>query len=716
MLAIAAVIIAARIVGSLVGRFGQPPVMGEVLAGVLLGPSLLGWLFPSATAYLFPSDIRPLLSAAANIGLAFFMFLVGAELDTSLLKGRLRSAAIISNVSVVLPFAMGIGAGLVLYSHVGLHELIHAPPPVSKLGFVLFLGVAMAVTAFPVLSRILVERRMTQHPVGVMSLAAAAVDDVTAWSLLAVAAGVSSHSGGLSAVKIVVATLCLAAVIAAVGRFLLRRVATAFDEAKHIPVGWIAGIFVAVAVAAFTAAAIGISPILGAFMVGLAMPRRADLTADIAVRMHDFITIVLLPLFFVTTGLNVDIRGLTAGGLWLIVAALLAIAVIGKFGGATIASRLTGMPWNQAAAMGILMNTRGLTELIVLNIGRELNVIPPPLFTILVIVALVTTFSAAPALRLVDPRGEMRREPDLLTGSAALGGAVLVAPLHRQSTTALTRLAALLAVSPPREVILAHVISPARGAPGPLVDQRTLEEATQQLAEEQERLSGLGVASRSVAFLSPNAADDIVRLTERQDVDLALLDGRRALFGGGPFGGAIGRIFDRAPCDVAVLVDREGDVSIAPARPVLVPFGGSDHDWAALELGAWISHAAKAPLRIMGVAADSDNRDASRLLADASLVVQQMAGVRAEPLLVDRHGGVVQAAAGGGLVIVGLPEDWRARGLGDVRAELARAEAPTLFVRRGRRTGALAPSESMTRFTWSSYSTPVPGPIAGATT
>jgi hypothetical protein len=236
------------------------------------------------------------------------------------------------------------------------------------------------------------------------------------------------------------------------------------------------------------------------------------------------------------------------------------------------------------------------------------------------------------------------------------------------------------------------------------------------LAIEQERLDTLGIPSRAITFLSPAAADDILRLTERQDVDLALLNGRRALFGGGPLGGDIGRIFDRAPCDVAVLVDRDEDIDVDSERPVLVPFGGSDHDWAALELAAWISHASHAPLRIVGIGSEGGERDASRLLADASLVVQKMAGVRAEPVLVDRHGGVVRAAASGGLVIVGLPEDWRTRGVGEVRAALARTSAPTLFVRRGRRTGALAPSESMTRFTWSSYSTPMAGEFAGATT
>ena len=411
MLAIAVVILLARAVGALVGRVGQPPVMGEVLAGVLLGPSLLGWLAPSISDYVFPGDIRPLVTAAADVGLAYFMFLVGAELDTSLLRGRLRTAAVISNVSVFVPFALGMVAGIFLYGRVGPGRLLAGDRPASQAGFVVFIGVAMAVTAFPVLSRILLERRMTHHPIGVMSLAAAAVDDVTAWGLLAIAAGISSNSGPLNAIKIVGATFCLGIVIGTVGKRLLSRVADVFDEIGHMPFAWIATILVAVAAAAFTAAWIGISPILGAFMVGLAMPRRADLTADVARRMHDFIVIVLLPLFFVVTGLNVDVRGLNSGGVWLVFALLLTIAVVGKFGGAAGAARVMGIPWREAGVIGALMNTRGLTELIVLNVGRELHVIPPTLFTILVLVALVTTFATAPIVRLIDRQGTMQRPP-----------------------------------------------------------------------------------------------------------------------------------------------------------------------------------------------------------------------------------------------------------------------------------------------------------------
>ena len=273
----------------------------------------------------------------------------------------------------------------------------------------------------------------------------------------------------------------------------------------------------------------------------------------------------------------------------------------------------------------------------------------------------------------------------------------------------------MLATAPPREVILARVLPVRRAASGPLLDEHALQDASRRLNDEREHLLAAGITARSVAFLSPRPADDVVRLAERQDVDLALLDGRRALFGGGPLGGEIGGIFDRAPCDVAVLVERKQGLALAPDRPIIVPFGAGDHDWAALELGAWLASTTHAPLRLLGTAAEpaAGRPDASRMLADASLVVQQVAGVSAEPLLVERGEGVVRAGRDAGLMVIGLPDDWRTRGLGGTRTELALSDAPTLFVRRGRREGALAPRESMTRFTWSSYGKTVAGEPAG---
>src|SRR6266540_4279563 len=404
MLAIATVILAARVVGAAVRKFGQPHVMGEVLAGFLLGPTLVGAIAPGVSAFLFPNWVVPLLRAAADVGLAFYMFLVGLELDPRLLRGRVEQAALISHASIAFPMALGIAVALPLYQLVG--------PSRSFAPFALFMGVAMAITAFPVLARILLERRMLERPVGAIAMGAAAVDDVTAWGLLALAAAVAGSGSALVVVRVVALAGAFCLLMALLGRPLLARVSDAYDEAGHVPGGWIAAIFVGVLLSSFVTQRIGIAAIFGAFVMGLIMPRRADLTHDVTRRVEDFVVIVLLPLFFVVTGLRVEVGLLDRPELWLLALLLLLVAIVGKWAGAMGAARLTGFSVRDSSVIGALMNTRGLTELIVLNIGLELGVITPALFTMLVIMALVTTFMTGPALRLLDPRGVLGVRPE----------------------------------------------------------------------------------------------------------------------------------------------------------------------------------------------------------------------------------------------------------------------------------------------------------------
>ena len=399
MLAIAAVILAARLVGALIARFSQPRVMGEVLAGILLGPTLLGAAWPEAKDYLFPPDIVPLLSGAAQIGLAFYLFLVGMELDPKILRDRIGQAAFISNASVAVPLGLGFLVALPVY------ELLS--PDVRYLPFALFMGVAMSVTAFPVLARILIERRMLRRPVGALSMAGAAIDDVTAWCLLALAAAIAGSGESSHALQVVALAALFTAAMLLVGRRLLGRVSKAYDEVGHVPTLWLGFIFVGVLLSAFVAQQIGIAAIFGAFVMGLIMPRRAGLTADVSARFENFVVLVLLPLFFVVTGLRTEVNALNRPVLWAITLLLIAVAIVGKFVGAMLAARYGGFSLRDSAAIGALMNTRGLTELIVLNIGLDLGVISTQLFTMLVVMALVTTFMAGPILRLIDPRHEL---------------------------------------------------------------------------------------------------------------------------------------------------------------------------------------------------------------------------------------------------------------------------------------------------------------------
>ena len=713
MLAIAAVLLAARLVGAVTARLSQPRVMGEVLAGILLGPTLLGAVWPAAKDYLFPADIVPLLSGAAQIGLAFYLFLVGMELDPRILRERVGQAAFISNTSVAFPMALGFLVALPIYRLLA--------PDVRYLPFALFMGVAMSVTAFPVLARILTEKRMLRRPVGALSMASAAVDDVTAWGLLALATAVAGTGKPTHAIQVIVLAAVFTAAMLLVGRRILDRASKAYDEVAQVSVVWLGAIFVCVLLSAYVTQQIGIAAIFGAFVMGLIMPRRAGLTNDVGRRFESFVVLVLLPLFFVVTGLKTQVNALNRPELWLLTLLLIGVAIFGKFVGATAAARYSGFSRRDSAVIGTLMNTRGLTELIVLTIGLDLGVISTQLFTMLVVMALVTTFMAGPVLRLLDPRGELaepveeelrRAERSASTATPTLTPAksILVAPQDPTNLDALLTLGQPLARAvPPRELILAQVIQPARFVTGTQRDADDVSRLSHELDLRRQNLLDHGIATRAVAFTSVTPGSDYVRLASEEEIDLILLDGRRPLLGEGVPRGAVGEVLDRAPCDVAVLVERQDAPVLDADHPIMTPFGGGDHDWAAVELAAWIAAATGAPLKLLG-ASGNGSGDASRVLGSASLVVQQLAGIAAEPVLVDmQNGGVLAATGGAGLLVVGLSDRWRGEGLGPVRAGIAKsAPAPVLFVRRGTRPGALAPrTGDVTRFAWSSAGTPV---------
>jgi Kef-type K+ transport system membrane component KefB len=556
---------------------------------------------------------------------------------------------------------------------------------------------------------------MLKQPVGALAMASAAVDDVSAWGLLALATAIASAGSGLHALVVVGLAAAFTAAMILLGRRLLARVSTAYDEVGQVPPLWIVVIFVAVLLSAFGAQQIGVAAIFGAFIMGLIMPRHGGITDDVSRRIEDFVVIVLLPLFFVVTGLRTDVGSLDRPVLWLLTLVLILIAVAGKWIGAMAAAAYGGFGLRDSAVMGALMNTRGLTELIVLNIGLDLGLMTRAMFTMLVVMALVTTFMAGPALRLLDPRGELAAAPGeglrVAEGPAEVPAAgsehaIVVAPQDGANFDALLAIAEPLAQSrPARELVLARLLQPSRVSAGVRADERALTEAARDVNSRREALRRRGLGVRALAFTTPAPAEDLLRLAAQDEVDLVLVDGRRPLLGAGVPRGEVGRLLQEAACDVAVLVESQGVPQISDAHPVLVPFGGAEHDWAALELAAWIAHVRSAPLRLLGAASSGDEggRDASRLLANASMLVQQLTGVGTEPVLTTGGRDVIRRAAGAGLLVVGLSERWRSEGLGPLRSEMVKsAPAPTLLVRRGTRPGALAPRDEMTRFRWSS--------------
>ena len=712
-IAVAVVMLVARFVGMLAVRIGQPRVMGEVLAGILLGPTFFGLLLPDLQRLVFPPDVIPYIGVAANLGLIFYMFLVGLEIDVSQLKGRITQTAAISNTGVAIPMIAGLAVALPTYELVG--------PDRAFTAFALFMGVSMSITAFPVLARILVERRMLKRPLGVLALASAAIDDISAWFLIALATAVAVAGSGIEVVRTIALAIAFCLLMFFVVRRILARASTAYDEAGRVPGAWIVAIFAGVLLSAYTTEVIGIALIFGAFVMGAIMPRHAGLTEDVTHRMEDFVVFLLLPLFFCYTGLRTNVLLIDRAELLLLTLVLTVVAIVCKFGGTLLASRVTGLGWRESAVIGTLMNTRGLTELIVLNLALEKGVISEALFAMLVIMALVTTFMAGPLLKLLDPKNrygapieeelaDARKESQDLSTLPIPERAILVAPQTEGALPQLLALTEPLARStPPRELILARLIPPPRGASvrgGLQTEGFMLRAASAEVQAARARLLAERVAARAVAFTSTEVGRDLVQLAEDEAVDLLLLDGRRPLLGGGVPKGDVGTALDKAPCDVAVLVAREA-VAVAPGSnaPILVPFGGREHDWAALELAAWLSSATGAPLKLLGAAGQTDDeRDASRLLANASMLVQRFVGVASEPVIAEPgKDAILDAAGGAGLLVVGLSDRWRQEGLGPMRAELASsAPAPILFVRRGERAGALAPREDVTRFTWSS--------------
>jgi Kef-type K+ transport system membrane component KefB len=384
LLGVAVVLVVARGAGALFRRLGQPAVIGEVVAGIALGPSLLG----SWSGSLFPAEARPMLRILASAGLVIFMFLLGLDLDLAHLGAprRRRIAAGVALVGTALPFGLGLGLAGALHPEHGVGGFVP---------FALFIGAAMSTTAFPVLARILQERQLYDTPLGVLAMAAAAGADVLTWAVLAVVVATVAATGGWALPSVLVLTAAFGLVMAFVVRPALAR-----HRDRPLGQGELALAVAGVLAAAFATSAIGIHEVFGAFALGVVFPRGA-LANGLRDRLGS-VAALLLPVFFVTTGLDVDLAGVGLGGLWQL-GLILAVACAGKVVGAGAGARAQGLALRESVALGVLMNTRGLTELVVLTIGRDLGVLGGPLFTLLVAMAVLTTVATAPALALLRP-------------------------------------------------------------------------------------------------------------------------------------------------------------------------------------------------------------------------------------------------------------------------------------------------------------------------
>ncbi|MEZ0296604.1 MAG: cation:proton antiporter [Candidatus Methylacidiphilales bacterium] len=422
LIQLAVILLAARLCGVVMRLFGQPAVIGEMLAGILLGPVALGHLLPDVSASLFPKTGMSSLKVLSDIGLVLFMFLAGAEFQLPLMRKLGRAAVVISISSIVVPLVLGMSLGWALHPMLG--------TAVPRLHFALFIGAAMSVTAFPVLVRILEERGLKSTPLGALATGCAAVDDVTAWCMLAAitalvhgsaaAAGTATAGPagyGMSLGGMVLGVVLFLVVMLAAVRPVLARM-FAGRESQPLRTQDLACLLIIALLSAATGEALGVHALFGAFLAGCILPKHPDFCARVEERLKDMVTSLFMPVFFVISGMRTqlpfsfgEISGLDPLVTCLAAALLFVVAVAGKFGGSAIAARWCGLSWRDSAGIGILMNTRGLMELVFLNAGYDLGILPPPVFTLMVGMALITTCMTSPLMSWLMGESAATEEP-----------------------------------------------------------------------------------------------------------------------------------------------------------------------------------------------------------------------------------------------------------------------------------------------------------------
>jgi Kef-type K+ transport system membrane component KefB len=397
LLQIITIVVVARFFGWIFRKIGQPTVIGEIIAGIFLGPSVVGMYFPEYSALLFPAESLGNLQFLSQIGLILFMFVIGMELDLKVLKNKANDAIVISHASIVIPFALGIGLSYFIYQNKQF-----TPAGVDFLSFSLFMGIAMSITAFPVLARIVQERGIHKTKLGTIVITCAAADDITAWCILAAVIAIVKAGTFVSAIYVILlATLYVLTMLFVVKPF-LKKIGDLYATRENLSKPVVAIFLLTLIISSYCTEVIGIHALFGAFMTGAIMPDISKIRNIIIEKIEDVSLILLLPLFFVFTGLRTQIGLINDAYLWQITGLIIGVAVVGKFLGSALAAKFVGQNWRDSLTIGALMNTRGLMELVVLNIGYDLGVLSTEVFTMMVIMALVTTFMTGPAIDIIN--------------------------------------------------------------------------------------------------------------------------------------------------------------------------------------------------------------------------------------------------------------------------------------------------------------------------
>jgi Kef-type K+ transport system membrane component KefB len=686
-----------RLIGTGARAIRQPMVIAEIVAGIALGPSLLGWLAPDVYAALFPKASMPALSLLSQLGLILFMFLVGLEFDTKLLKGRGRASVAISHTSIVVPFALGSLLALYLYPRL-------SAPEVRFSSFTMFMGVAMSITAFPVLARILVERGLLRSRVGAVTITCAAVDDVTAWCILAFIVAVARYNGVADAIRTLVLAVAYIALMLAVVRPFLARLDERARTREAMSQNMVALVLILVLLSAFATELIGIHALFGAFIIGAIIPKQHAFAQQLAEKLEDVVVVLILPLFFAYSGLRTEINLLESASDWVMCALIIAVACLGKFGGSAIAARLTGLSWRESSVLGLLMNTRGLMELIVLNIGLDLGVISPKLFTMMVIMALVTTFVTSPLLEWLYPSSEVAKElaapaGPLKTRPPVPAYTVVMCVAYDRTGPGMVNVAAALCGDQTASRLYALRLVPAADRVSFVMGQHAGEKSSTALEPLLDTATQLGRDVRPLSFVSARPAEDICRVSEAKQADLVLLGWHKPILGNAVLTGTVHDVMQRATSTVGVLIDH----GLSSIRKVLVPYLGGPHDHAALQLAHRLATLSSVDVTVLHVVTPERKGRLGVQDRVEELTETTGSGARETLKIVNHHdpanAALAEADLGYDLVIVGVGPEWglEHRALGLLSERIIKYCPASLLIVRSRESLAQAPASAPDR-------------------
>jgi Kef-type K+ transport system membrane component KefB/nucleotide-binding universal stress UspA family protein len=693
LLEILLVIGVSRLTGLGFRAIKQPLVLGEIVAGILLGPSFLGAIWPQATDWLFPASTSTILEVLAQIGLIFFMFLIGLEIDPKYLKGKVKVAFVISLVGIVLPFLLASLLALWLY------PFSKGADTTSLAAFMLFLGSALSITAFPVLARIISENNLQNTPIGTLALTCAAVDDVVAWCLLAVSIAVARTNSMAEAMPTIGFAVLYIGLMLTVGRWLLKALSAHHDRSGKISQLLLAGIYMAVVASALITEMIGIHYIFGAFLLGAAMPKNPGLIREIARKTEDFVLIFLLPVFFVYSGLKTKIGLIDTPYLWLVCGVILAVAIAGKYLGVYLTARYYEMDKRESSVLGWLMNTRGLTELIVLNIGLKMGVINELLFAMLVIMALTTTFMTSPLIEWIYPKRLMRQNAATPSQPVMMPAAIyrLLVPVANPNTQkSLVQLAMEIARNPSEASIvqplsLIELEEDYLYQSSPVEVERLISKQRQLLTELTNSIEPptAGQQIQPIVQIGYDVAKKTATLAALNQPDLILLGWHRSAFSHNKLGGRVRQILATAPADVAVFVDVEMPTGDREYGQILVPYTSNTHDDMSLELALrMLFNDDRRQLHLLQLSSTSS--PVSESSYDMNQLIANLPGDVRSRIQMDNASGnlmdaVVKASRQVDLTIAGTSRNWgiQRHSLGRYTDELAqRCHSPLLIARR----------------------------------